>query len=458
MKIKFLGGAGEVTGSAHLIKTSHGTVLRDCGMFQGRRADAHTKSLSLFSRAGQIDAVIISHAHVDHCGNLPTIVRQGYNGPVYATPATADLLPIMWQDSLHIQQADQRYLLKTGKSLSQIPEQLYGEAAVEKAISLIRRHEYLTPVALLPGIEAEHIEAGHILGSSLSKITVTEQGRTTKLGFALDLGRKGLPILKDPGIFKDIDTLVIESTYGGRIHEPVEDLEERLAAILSRTFARGGKVIIPAFALGRVQEITYSLKRIFDSGRVRPVPVYVDSPLGDKISGVMRRHLELFDEESLAIGTTFLSADFIHYTTAKDDSQKLNDIHEPCIIIASSGMCEAGRVLHHLMHNLGNPANTILFVGFLAEHTLGRKILDGTSPVRIFDGYFPVHAEVAKLNAFSAHAGQNELLDFIKACLPLKHLILVHGEASQLNALAALAQTVTDAQIHIPSLDEEIVL
>lgn len=456
MKIKCLGGAGEVTGSAHLVMAGGSRVLRDCGFFQGSRFEAHEKNKTLFSRADGIDSVVLSHAHIDHCGNFPGLIRQGYRGDIWMTQATAELCPLMWQDSANIQLLDRKFLLKQNPDESRLPEILYDEEDVTEAVRHIRPWPYHKALKLSETISAEFHEAGHILGSSLTKMTLSERGRPLNLGFAFDLGRKGMPILKDPEVMGDLDVLVIESTYGGRIHEELSHLEDRLAEILRKTFARGGRVIVPAFALGRVQEMTYSLKRIFEAGKAPKVRVYVDSPLAARISEVFARHCELYNSEAQSMGPGFLNHDFVSYTTSKEESQALNLSTEPAVIIAASGMCESGRILHHLVHNISRPENTILFVGFLAEHTLGKKILDGEKTVRIFDSHFPVLAEIQKLNAFSAHADRNDIIDYIKQCGNLKKIILVHGELPQLESLAEAVRTVSKAEVLIPSFGQEI--
>jgi metallo-beta-lactamase family protein len=266
-----------------------------------------------------------------------------------------------------------------------------------------------------------------------------------------------MPVIRDPEYLRDIDVLVIESTYGGREHEKIEDLEARLAEIVNRTAARGGKIVVPSFALGRTQEILYSLSRLRKAGSIPELPIFVDSPLAVRITNVFHKHTELFDEEALREGMSFLEEDFgVKFTVSKEESQEINDVAGSCIIIASSGMCEAGRVLHHLMRTIEDPKNTILFVGFQAGHTLGKKILDGEPRVRILDGSYSVRAEVTKLNAYSAHAGKSDLLDFIRNAGPIKDLVLVHGEGLQLQALADAVPSVTGAKIHIPQMGDEL--
>ncbi|HNW93090.1 MAG TPA: MBL fold metallo-hydrolase [bacterium] len=458
MNITFLGGAGEVTGSAHLIEANGARVLRDCGVFQGRRTESYAKNRELVEDLAGLQAMLISHAHADHSGNVPGVVKRGYKGPVYATPATADLLPLMWRDAARIQQADLRFLEKYNRKAPDTPEPLFDESDVDDAEKLLRPVAYGKELALADGLTVDFHEAGHILGSAVNVVTARENGRTTRVGWALDLGRSGLPILEDPHQLRDLDALVIESTYGAREHEQLDHLEERLADVLNRTFARGGKVIVPAFALGRAQEVLYSVKRLFNAGKVKKVPVFLDSPLADKVSQVFARHGELYDNETRELGHSFLAKGFVTYTTDKRESQKLNDFNGPCIIISSSGMCEAGRILHHLLHQLDDPKNTILIVGFMAEHTLGRKLLNGDQTVRVLMATVRVRAEITKLNAFSAHAGCSELLQYIKGCGNLKKLILVHGEATQLAALAEKARTVTAAAIHIPQRGETLAL
>jgi metallo-beta-lactamase family protein len=333
---------------------------------------------------------------------------------------------------------------------------LYEVEDVAPAEKCIRPVGYGEAVPVTPDIEVEFVEAGHILGSALNKFTIHEKGRERKVGFAFDLGRRNMPVLKDPDQLEGLDILIIESTYGNRVHEPLEELEARLADIIKRTYDRGGKVIIPSFSLGRTQELQHALKRLYDSGTLPQMKVYVDSPLAQRVSEVFRKHAELFDAETNVMGSSFLDPGFIHYVNSKEESQALNTSKEPCIIISASGMCESGRVLHHLIHNAPSRKNTILFVGFLAQHTLGRKILEGQTPVHVYGRPVPVNAEVVKLNAFSAHAGRDDLLNYIKACGRLEHLVLVHGEESQIAGLAEAAKAVTDAKIVVPKYEEEI--
>lgn len=458
MNITFLGGAGEVTGSAHLLQAGGARVLRDCGMFQGKRAEAQAKNRALAAAAGQVDAMVISHAHTDHSGMVPALVKAGFRGPVYATSATADLLPLLWRDGARIQQADLRYLEKYNLRDAETPEPLFDEKDVDAAEKLLTPAPYRQPVTVAPGLDFEFAEAGHILGSAVNVATVREHGVARRIGWALDLGRNGLPILENPHQLRDLDTLIIESTYGAREHENLDRLEGRLTEVLNRTFRRGGKVIIPAFALGRTQEVLYSVKRLFNSGAVNKVPIFLDSPLADRITKVFARHLELFDGEARELGRTFLDKDFVTCISDKRESQKLNDFHGPCIIISASGMCEAGRILHHLKHHLTSRHNTILIVGYQAAHTLGRKLLDGHAEVKIFKTFTKVYADVTKLNAFSAHAGKQELLQYIRDCGPLKNLVLVHGEEPALQALAEAARAVTGATLYIPQRGDTLEL
>jgi len=455
--LKFLGGASEVTGSAILIITENGRLLRDCGIFQGHREESHIRNLSLLERSGGIDAVVISHAHLDHCGNLPTIVKDGFRGNVFVTPATADLMPLMWEDAVHIQEHDLRFLSKRGVKVPPLLKPLYDLGNVMEAERLIVKCEYNKPVYPLRGTEVVFTEAGHILGSALNTVTVKEGKKKTVIGFAFDLGRKNMPVIKEPEFLHNLDILVIESTYGGREHEKIEEVENRLASIILKTLERKGKVIIPSFALGRTQEVLYSLKRLIEKNIIPKIPIFVDSPLAGRITEVFRKHIELFSKESLEEGLSFLEdKDFVKFTISKEESQEINEITSPCIIIAASGMCEGGRILHHLMRTIEDEKNTILFVGFQANNTLGRRILEKQERVKIFDGSYRVKAEVTKLNAYSAHAGKSDLLEFISKSGKVKDIILVHGENNQIKELANAIPAISDAKIHIPVYGEEI--
>lgn len=454
MKLTFFGSAGEVTGSAHLISAGAARVLRDCGTFQGRRAEAEAKNRSLAARVGRIDSAVIGHAHLDHCGNLPTLVKQGFRGPVFATPATADLLPVMWADSAHIQSLDLRFLDKIGQA-APAPEPLYTQVEVDAATQQIARAAYRQPVLAAPGISVEFLEAGHIFGAALNRVTVHEGDRVRRLGFALDLGRSGIPILRDPEPLTGIDTLVIECTYGARVHESFDDLEKRLAAVLKATVKRGGKVLIPAFALGRAQEVLYVIKQLFDTGQAPRIPVFLDSPLAVRVARIFRAHAELYDEEARRMGHAFLDKAFVKFLAGKDESQALNRLAGPCVILAASGMCESGRILHHLRHHLGDRRNTVLIVGFMAAHTVGRKLLNGERRVNLFGQPHTVNAEVTKLNAFSAHADRNDLLACIRQAGRLERIFFVHGEPTQLQAMADAARPCTEAELIIPAIDSE---
>lgn len=454
MRLTFLGGAGEVTGSAYLIESGRTRVLRDCGLCQGRREESQARNRTLWERSGGFDAVVVSHAHLDHCGNIPTVVKAGFGGPVYATEATADLMGLIWEDAAHVQEADVRFLRKRGVRVPETLEPLYGGGEVAAAARLVVRCPYGRPVRVGEGVEVVFVEAGHVLGSASTVFTVREGRRKLRVGFAVDLGRRGMPVVRDPEDLRGVDILVLESTYGGRDHEPLGEVEGRLAEVVNRTVERGGKVVIPSFALGRTQEVLYSLARLRRQGllRVPDLPVFMDSPLAGRITEVFRRHRELFDREALAEAEAFLEpSDRLRFTVTKEESQAINDIEGPCVIVASSGMCEGGRILHHLMHTIEDGRNTVLFVGYQAAETLGRRILEGEERVRILDGVYRVRAEVRKLNAYSAHAGRRELVEFVRRCgRRLRHVVLVHGEPPQVEALAEALRGVTRAEIHRP--------
>lgn len=459
MTIQFLGAAQTVTGSMHLVSVNGSRILLDCGLFQGRRAEAFERNRSFPFDASTIDAVVLSHAHIDHAGNLPNLVKSGFRGPIYATPATRDLCQIMLYDSAYLQERDLAFLKKR-KTIGDLPpEPLYTSKDVDQTIDQFVGVPYRKYFDVAEGLRAKFFDAGHILGSASVFAEITEGGKKTHLGFTSDLGRNNLPILKDPEPMGDVDLLISESTYGGKIHEPVTEMNKSLLEVIRRTVDRGGKIIIPAFSVGRTQEVVYAVFELFNEGKLPSVPVYVDSPLAVNATEVFRLHPECFDEETLR----YLHQDEdpfgfgrLKYIRSVDDSKKLNEKKEPCVIIAASGMCEGGRILHHLANNIGESRNTVLVVGFMAEHTLGRRLVERRPEVKIFGDVFKLNAEVAILNSFSAHAGQDELLQFIDRMdkKKLKGIYLVHGEMSQAGQLAAKLKESGFPRVAIPARGE----
>lgn len=461
--LTFHGAARSVTGSRHLLEIGDRRILLDCGLFQGRRAESRRLNRKLPFKAASIDAVVLSHAHIDHSGNLPTLVRHGFKGPVYCTRATADLLKIMLADSAFIQQQDAAFLNKRLKRGEEAVEPLYTPRDVNRLLELLRPQRYRDSFTVLPGLRCRYLDAGHILGSAICCLDIDRDGdEPHRLVFSGDLGRHDLPILKDPEPVEAADTLIMESTYGDRFHAEIKDVEEKLGEVVSRTIARGGKVIIPAFSVGRSQEIVYELSELMSAGAIPDLPIYIDSPLTAKASKIFRKHQECFDAETWAMierGDDPFGFDRMRYVSDVEESKRLNGNPDPCVIISASGMAEAGRILHHLRNNIEDPRNTVLIVGFMAAHTLGRRLEEGQSPVRIFGEEYEVHAEVLSLHAFSAHADRGDLLAFATGlALPPAKIFLVHGEEKQMDSLAAALREQTPAEVMTPESGQRFLL
>jgi metallo-beta-lactamase family protein len=459
MKIHFLGGVETVTGSQHLVEAGGLRILRDCGLYQGRRKESREVNSRFPFDVGSLDAVVLSHAHIDHCGNIPSLARAGYRGPIHATTATAALCEIMLRDSAHIQEQDAAYLnQKTNRKGLEPVVPLYTLNDAEDAIRLFRGHLYGDPVDLSPALSVTFSNAGHILGAALTTFTVRENGRTLRVAFAVDLGRRNLPLIRDPDVLRDIDVMIVESTYGNRLHDDAEQEEEQLAAAVEKTIRRGGKVMIPSFALERAQEVIYLLASLFDSGRLPQVPVYVDSPMAEAVSGVFDKSASYLDEDFIRLRDKIgrvMHQKWLKYTSSVEESKAITASTKPSIVISASGMCEHGRILHHLKHGIENPLNTIVIVGFQAQHTLGRRLLDGETEVMIFGDWFKRQAEVIALNAFSAHADRAELTEYVRQVNP-KKLYLVHGEPEQRTALATALKTAGFKDAFEPSQGEVV--
>ena len=434
--IQFLGAAQEVTGSMHLIDTPAGRVLIDCGFVQGRRDEARERNRSLPRGAFSADAVILTHAHIDHSGSLPTLVKAGWKGTIWTTPATRDLCVHMLRDSARIQQSDADYLnRKYGEERDWVPvKPIYDE---DDAISCMK-HFAGVPYGVrffpLPGLAVTFIEAGHILGSAQVVMDVPEPEGQRRVVFSGDLGRRGMPILRDPEFPERADFIVMESTYGNRAHGSIAEMDDQLGRIVVETIAKKGKLIIPAFALGRTQEIVLSLHRLHLAHRIPEVPVFLDSPLSVNLTEVFKLHPECYDDETRAFieqaGDPFTFST-LRYVASREESISLNSMTEPAIIISASGMCESGRVLHHLKNNVEDQHNTILIVGFQAQHTLGRRLVERRPMVRILGVERELHARVEVMNAFSAHADKNDLHEYGVHARGAKRVFLVHGEPEQ---------------------------
>lgn len=436
MKITSFGAAGNVTGSKHLLEINDHRILLDCGLFQGSREQADRKNRESLFDPSTLDAVVLSHAHIDHSGVLPLLVKQGYRGRIYATPATHDLCSVMLLDSAFIQQRDAEWLQKKHRSFI---APLYDENHVYATMKRFVSYPYEERFEVAPDIYVTFHDAGHVLGSAMVEVQYREKNRDRRFIFSGDIGRKNMPLLEDPWQPDDADIVMMESTYGDRDHDPIETNEAKLAEVVLRTVNRGGKVIIPSFALERAQEVVFCLKRLEMSGTIPEIPVFVDSPLTVNITEIFRYHTENFDEEFRQVmqqgGDPFLLK-HIEYIRNMDDSLRINSFKGPCIIISASGMCEVGRILHHLRNHCENPKNTIVIVGFQAQNTLGRRIVERQPEIKIFGVKRPLNAEVKTLNGFSAHAGRQELLEFgARFRRRPKNILLVHGENTSLQAL-----------------------
>ncbi|HEY4733583.1 MAG TPA: MBL fold metallo-hydrolase [Gemmatimonadaceae bacterium] len=432
MEITFVGAAREVTGSCHLLHVNGRTVALDCGMFQGKRQESADKNRKLPLPIEDLDAVILSHAHIDHSGRLPFLVAEGYSGTIWATSATRDLSAVMLADSAHIQERDAEFLAKHKKGFI---EPLYGLRHAVRTMELMVGVPYNKTFDVVPGVRATYVDAGHILGSASVLIDCTEGDKTKRLVFSGDIGRTGLAIVRDPVPPEGADALIMESTYGNRDHESVEGARAQLAQVIRETAARGGRVLIPAFAVGRTQEMIYALHGLVREGAIPPIPIYVDSPLAIDTTTVFEMHPETFDrsEEMVQKAKELFQFELLHYTRDVEESKALSRANGPMVIIAASGMMENGRIVHHLAQGASNPRNTILVVGFQAEHTLGRRVVERQPVLQIFGDDVPLNARVEIIDGYSAHADRTEMTNWlgrVKEKSPnLGPIWLVHGEA-----------------------------
>lgn len=467
MQLTFHGAARTVTGSQHLVEVNGVKILLDCGLFQGKRKDAYARNQKLPFDASQIDYVVLSHAHIDHSGNLPNLVKSGFGGDIICTFATRNLCSVMLRDSGRIQEYDVAWLNKKRARKGEPPvDPIYTENDAIQAMKHFLAISYERAYKLTPDIQVTFYDAGHMLGSAMVALDINDHatGKQHRLVFSGDLGRYDIPILRDPTTLDAADTLIMESTYGNRSHAPVEDSTADLKRIVKETFARGGSIVVPAFAVGRTQQLVYTLHQLQHSGDLPPLNVYVDSPLAINATGVFRQHAEDFDAETRAFmdndehrHTDPFGFDGLRYTPTTAESKELNDLKEPAIIISASGMAEAGRILHHLRNRISDPRNTVLIVGWQAPHTLGRRIVEKQPKVRIFGEEYDLKAQVAVLNGFSGHADHDGLLDWAKAFTTRqpKRTFLVHGEPDAADALAAaLKKEVGLKQVDVPDLHQ----
>lgn len=443
MKITFHGATRNVTGSMFLLEVGGKRLLVDCGLYQGKREESESKNRQMPLDPASLDAVVLTHAHLDHSGRLPVLAKQGFRGKVYMTPATRDLLEIMLKDSAHIQEADIKFVNKKHREKGLPPkEPLYDQRDVEDCLGMFAGVDYGREFEPIPGVRAVFRDAGHILGSAMVEAEASENGSKRRILFSGDLGRKGMPIIRDPHQPEEADILLMESTYGDRLHGDLSETAVRLGELVRQAYHRRGKVIIPSFSVGRTQEIVYELHKMFEKGSLPPLPIFVDSPLSTQATRVFRDHPECFDEETNRL---FGREDDVFgfrrltYIEKSEDSKMLNERQGPFIVISASGMCEGGRVLHHLTHAVGDPNNLVLIVGFQAQGTLGRKLVEKAERMRIFGDEYQVRAQVKTLNGFSAHADRDGLLGFVRGMKRgPERIFLVHGEEAQSLALAEL--------------------
>lgn len=460
MKITFLGAAGEVTGSQHLIETADFRVLLDCGLFQGHRAESRHKNEQFYCDPKSLSGVILSHAHADHCGNLPGLFKAGYRGPVFCTPATADVASIMLRDSAHIQQEDARFLNKKRPPGAPHIRPLYDIDHVDGIVKRFETIDYGDWHDLAKGFRLRFQDAGHILGSAIVELEVRERADWKRIVFTGDLGRRSTPLLRDPVRVEGCDVLITESTYGNRIHPPTDDIKSKLKAILHKAMEREGRVIIPAFALGRTQTFVYFLNELYNNHELPSIQVFVDSPLSNEITSVYRRHMAMLDVEfqrTLQLDKDPFSFPGLRYVANQSESIQLNHRPGAFVVISASGMCEAGRVLHHLLHGLGDSKNTVVLIGYQAENTLGRRLQDGCPTVKILDRQVEVLAQIESLEGLSAHGDAEDFkwwFEGLAAIRGVGRAFIVHGEQEASIALAHLLDHVCDEPPTLPKYRE----
>lgn len=459
VNLAFYGATRTVTGSRHLLDINGYRILLDCGLFQGRRAETYERNLNFAFDPRTLNAVIISHAHIDHLGNLPNLVKQGFSNEIHCTLATFDLANIMLMDSASIQQSDIQFVNKIRRKHNEpdtVP--LYNISDVPPVLKLFNGHSYDHLFHLTDDISILFRDAGHILGSAITIININQNGKNLSICFTGDLGRRHMPIIRDPFIVNDADILIIESTYGNRLHTNIKNVQDKLANVINETVSKGGKLIVPSFAIERTQELIYSLHQLKLNHRIPEIPVYIDSPLAIDATDIFRVHPECYDSETaqlLRTATDPFGFRGLHYVSSVEESKSLNDIKTPIMIIAGSGMAEGGRILHHLRNNIGNPKNTVLIVGWQAENTLGRKIAEKWPEVPIFGEKYKLRCRVEVFDEFSAHADRNDLIEWVNAGKDRwKRVFIIHGEESSSLSLAQAFKDIGLRNVVVPELGQ----
>ena len=463
MKLKFCGAAGTTTGSQHLLEVNGKRILLDCGLYQGRREDAYEINCCFpHYDPSSVDLVILSHAHIDHSGNLPNLSKKGFKGTIFSTHATRDLCQIMLRDSAHIQEGDIEWLNKHRKRKGLDPaEPLYNEQDAEKCMRQFVTISYDRAIHVSQGVELTFVDAGHILGSAQVVLDITDQddGKKKRFLFSGDVGRGHNEVLRDPTIVENVDFVLMESTYGGREHEMPPGFDGKFGEMIKTALQRKGKILIPAFAVERTQQLLYVLNELFVSGDLPAIPVYVDSPLAVSATEIYKLHPDAFNAdvyEALFERQNPFGFEDLTLIRSVKASKALNDLEGVAIIISASGMCEAGRILHHLRNNIGNPKTTVLFVGYCAEGTLGRRIRDGAKEVNILGDAFQVNARIEAIDSFSGHADHSELMDYYGRITGAKtHTWLVHGEPDSAQHLEAALKEV-GASVDVGELGKEV--
>lgn len=468
MDIKLVshGAAREVTGTCHELRIGDKQILLDCGFFQGKRKESAEKNTMFGFDPKSIDALVLSHGHMDHAGRIPLLYKRGFTAPIYCTHATQDITDVMLQDSAYIQEKDEEFARKHMKD-TMLPSAgpLYVQADATESMKLFVGKEYHEPFQVIPGVTCQFLEAGHILGSAMMVIDIDRPGKKAlRIGFTGDVGRNTLPIIRDPENMPSVDYLISESTYGNREHEDISTARDKLRDAIIKTAARGGKVLIPAFSLERTQEIVYDLHILWDQKEIPAIPIIIDSPLASKVTEIFQKHPECFDHDTyerfLKRAHNPFKFSLVKYTESMDESKALNGARGPMLIMAGSGMCEAGRIRHHLKNELADPRNMVVAVGFMAEHTLGRRLLNPEmTEVKIFNETIRKKAEILYINAYSGHADKRDLDKLIQSQpSTLKGLFLVHGEEMAMSSLAERTSVVMDCEITMPERGVEYVL